>query len=526
MTKLAQRGRNAAAYPLAPYIALLALAAALLAAAVLPAAGRAAEAPLLSFTSPSLHLGKATVGTESSTAIVDVQNVGGSSAAIDKVTVEGADSGDFKLTGNNCGWLEPGQSCSAWISFVPTATGLRQTTLVVQPKEAPAVTLPVSGSGVAAQLAFTPGSHDFGIQRTSESAQAGFQLTNVGEAFVQVGSTGIGGPDSGNFWVNNSDCWNGRRLEPGESCNLQVNFNPWDMVAYAAELQASANGGTATASLAGAGGRAMLEPDAQPVELGDVGVGAGGAVRTIVFTNAGNFPGAFFIAVIAGGDAGSFQLLDENCTAAMVMPGATCVAHVRFKPQSAGPKLARLALFGEGDGGTMVMLSGSGVAPAVTLAPSAYDFGELASGEKGAAHAFAVRNDGSAPLDLGDVAIAGPDLDQFALSGDECSETTLAPGAECLVRVRFAPDSAGPKTAKLRIGSDAGSFVAGLSGTGVGAAGETSFDTRYADGATPSGPALWRQRVRHRRFARGDAVGSSGGRLARRASVRARTIPR
>ena len=489
MTKLAQRGRNAAASSLAPYLALLALAAALLLTAVFPASGLAAEegegpTPDLSFSSPELDLGKATPGTETAATVVDVSNLGASAVAIDKVTLEGGEAGDFKLTGSNCGWLEPGHSCSAWVSFMPSATGVRQTALVVQPKEAPAASLPVSGSGVAAQISFTPGSHDFGIQRTNESASSWFQLSNSGEAFVQVGSTGIGGPDSGNFWVNNSDCWSGRRLEPGESCNLQVNFNAWDMVAYAAELQASANGGTATAALAGTGGRAMLEPDAQPLELGDVGVGTVGAVRAIVLTNNGNFPGAFFIAVVAGGDSGSFELLDESCTGGMVMPGATCVAHVRFQPQSAGPKLARLAMFGDGDGGTMVMLSGNGVAPAVTLAPESHDFGELARGEKSSASAFAVRNDGSAPLALGGVAIVGADLDQFALGGDDCSETTLAPGAECLVRVRFAPDSAGAKAAKLRIGSAGGSFVAALSGTGLGAlAGEERFGPQHGNAA-------------------------------------------
>ena len=149
------------------------------------------------------------------------------------------------------------------------------------------------------------------------------------------------------------------------------------------------------------------------------------------------------------------------------MPSASCTAQVRFRPQDAGPKAAYMAFFGDNDGGAMVGLKGEGVAPAVTLAPSAFDFGLQAAGSKSEGHAFAVRNDGATALDLGAVAIVGADLDQFALAGDECTGETLAPGAECLVRVRFTPDSAGVKAAKLRIASDSGTFLAALSGAGT-----------------------------------------------------------
>src|SRR4029077_3983807 len=182
----------------------------------------------------------------------------------------------------------------------------------------------------------------------------------------------------------------------------------------------------------------------------------------------------FFIGIVAGGDAGSFKLLDESCTGVPLMPGGSCTAHIRFAPQTAGPKLARLAFFGEGEGGAMVALTGEGVAPAVTLVPSSFDFGQQAAGGRSDGHDFAVRNEGSAALDLDGVAIVGADLDQFALAGDGCSGEALAPGAECVVRVRFAPASPGAKAARLRSGSDAGAFVATLAGEGTEAEAETA----------------------------------------------------
>lgn len=517
MSDFVQRGRLAASLPV-PCLVLLALATALLAAALFPTVGRAEEGgeppletPQLSFPGEPLDLGKATVGTESTAVAVTVHNSGTVPANIDKVTLEGPDAGEFKPGGSDCGWLEPGQDCTANVAFAPGSLGAKQASLVVVLKEFPAQSAPIYATGVPAQIAYNPGSHDFGIQRTNESTSTLFQLTNVGEAFVQVGSTGIGGRDSGNFWTDSSDCWGGRRLDPGESCNVRVYFNPWNATAYEAELQASANGDSIGAALTGTGGRADLEPESNPISLGDASVGGAGAVRTITLANQGNLAGGYFIGVIAGGDAGSFELLDETCTLRTLAPGETCVAHVRLTPLSAGPKVARLAFFGDGEGGTMVQLEGEGVAPAVTLAPDAYDFGSLVAGTRGEGHTFVVRNEGGAPLDLGAVALTGADPDQFALAGDECSETTLAPGDECTVRVRFAPGDVGAKVARLRVGSDAGPLLASLSGNGLAAVGgaQPSPTASAATGSGPAGkPRPNRRRCRHNRFSHGNAVAS------------------
>jgi HYDIN/CFA65/VesB family protein len=490
----------------------LVLAAALLAAALFPAAGHAeegggppGEAPQLSFPQAPLDLGKVTVGTESTTVTVAVHNSGIVPASINKVTLEGGDAGEFKLGGSNCGWLEPGLDCTVDVAVSPGSMGVKQTELVVVLNEFPAQTMAVSATAVPAQIAYTPGSHDFGIQRTNESTSTLFQLTNTGEAFIQVGSTGIGGHDTGNFWTDSSDCWNGRRLDPGESCNVRVYFNAWNAVEYEAEVQAYANGATAGAALTGTGGSANLQPEANPIALGDATVGAAGSVHTIHLANTGNISGGYFIGVIAGGDAGSFELLDETCTGRMLAPADTCVAHVRLAPLSVGPKVARLAFFGDGEGGTLVQIEGNGVAPALTLLPEAWDFGPLAPGTRGQAHAFAVRNDGADPLDLDAVSLTDADPDQFVVSGDECSDSTLAPGAECLVRVRFAPDGPGLKAARLRVGSDAGPLFAELSGGELTATGQISAESLVSAAGSPTSRSR-RHRGRRHRFSRGDAI--------------------
>jgi hypothetical protein len=342
---------------------LTALAIFLLAAVALPATAQAAEEALLGFNPSPVGFSKTTAGAESQNLAVDVHNTSGVGVAVDQVVVEGADSSDFKTHGSDCGWLDPDQHCSVWVSFAPGGTGGKAATLVVKLKEAPEQSVALSGEAVSVQLAFAPTSYDFGIQRVNRGeGSAALQLLNAGEAAAQLGSVGIEGIDRNNFWTNGGDCWGGRWLQPGESCNLQVGFNPWDTVAYEAELQVSAYGTTFGAALSGFGGRARVEPASNPVDLGEVAAGEVGPVETIVLTNNGNLPGNFFIAVVAGGSVGSFQLVDESCTAAPVQPGASCTAQIRFAPQGTGPKVARLALFGDDDP-TMVMLTGEGLEP-------------------------------------------------------------------------------------------------------------------------------------------------------------------
>ncbi|HET6998083.1 MAG TPA: choice-of-anchor D domain-containing protein [Solirubrobacterales bacterium] len=366
MTKLASRGPRAAATSLALFIAFVA-------ALLFPATGLAEEEALLAFSPAPVGFAKTTAGTESQGQMVDVHNVSSGVVAIDQVVVEGADSGDFKLmTGGGCGWLDPDQHCSFWVAFAPGSAGAKTATLALKLKEAPEQTAQLQGEAVPPQLAFTPGSLDFGIQRVNRAEGSGsVQLTNVGEAATQLNSIGISGPNSNNFWTG-GDCWNGRWLQSGESCTVQVGFNPWDTVSYEAELQAYVNGATFDAALSGFGGRPIIEAANNPTEFGAVPVGSVGPVQEVSLGNSGNLTSSFFIAVIAGGSVGSFQLVDEDCTAAPLDPDTTCTVYVRFAPLTTGPKSARLALFGDDEGGAMVMLTGEGLpalpTPAVTSA--------------------------------------------------------------------------------------------------------------------------------------------------------------
>jgi len=229
------------------------------------------------------------------------------------------------------------------------------------------------------QLSFEPGSYDFGLQQVNNGNETGLQLRNDGEAPASVNSLEIIGPNA--FWINGgaTSCY-GRNMLPGESCWVQVGFNPYDATGFSAQVRAVSEGTTFTADISGEGGRANLGPAVDPTNFGAAAVGSPGVTRTIEVTNRGNYPGGAFIAVIAGGAIGSFHLLDENCTGIPLSPEASCTLLLNFQPLSTGVKTARLGLFGDSDGGAQITLTGIGVEPESAADPGPASAGTTVAG--------------------------------------------------------------------------------------------------------------------------------------------------
>jgi len=248
---------------------------------------------------------------------------------------------------------------------------------------ASAVAAPEEGEGSPEppRLVFEPDRYDFGLQPLNWGAQqTTFQLRNAGSEAFQVGSPQIGGSGSSAFWTGNSNCY-GATLQPGDACYAQVYFGPYDTDEYTAQFSVNVGSYSFAADLSGTGGRAIFTPAAATTDFGVAEVGSPGAVREISISNTGNMPGGVFIAVIAGGAIGSFQILDENCTGIELLPAATCTLQVRFQPVSEGVKKAMLGLFGDNDGPTPIVLTGVGAAAEPASVAAASPPGQV-SGEK------------------------------------------------------------------------------------------------------------------------------------------------
>jgi hypothetical protein len=401
--------------------------------------------------------------------------------------IEGPGASAFNTSGSNCGnSLNTGQSCTISIRFSPGSEGEQRAFLHVRSEGMPGEQV-VELVGIAAppQLSFEPASFAFGLQPIKEgSAQTTMQLRNIGPAPVQV-SLEISGNGSNAFFIGQSNCF-GDTLEPNETCSIQVNFDPNQTGFYVAQVRASDNGASFTAEVSGSGGQAILSGSPNPASFGEANVGSTGPTRTITMTNSGDLPGGFFIAILSGGDVGSFQLLDENCTGTPLGPGGSCTAQVRFQPTGPGLKSAQLSFIGDGgEGVVQVNLNGLGVAPDLAPSPRGHDFGSQAENTTGPTQLFTLANSTSGPIVMDDATITGADADQFRLASDTCLDATLAAGEACQVGVRFGPDSAGAKTAALRLSGAAGTFTASLTGTGLASAPTPKPEVSLRWGARP-----------------------------------------
>ena len=446
----------------------VALASALLAALLTFAAPAGAAPPEVgpfSISPLPAVLPTTTVGEVSPNVDFELTN-GGEAVQVEGVTVAG---GPFAIAGETCSTALPeGGKCAVGVNFEPTAPGTANSFLVVKYGGGLEQAFPISGVGALPEISLAPTELDFGLIGAREERTTNVTVTNDGVAPITVTSTPLSGSNA--FSINGSSSCSSASLAPEATCSVPVRFTPNSRGTFAGQLQVSAAGTSATANLKGEGGGPTFEAPVPAPDFGTATVGGGGSLRTINLTNTGNLPGSFFIAIVSGGDSASFQLVEESCTGVSILPGAGCSALIRFAPISAGPKSARLSLFGEEEGGGQIPLSGLGVAAATALTPGSLAFGPQAAGTKSAPAGLVIRNDGVEPIETGQIAIVGADLDQFTIAGDECTGQTIAIGAACAVRVRFAPDSAGAKTATLRIGIPGGNLTAALNGLATAAA--------------------------------------------------------
>jgi sugar lactone lactonase YvrE len=144
--------------------------------------------------------------------------------------------------------------------------------------------------------------------------------------------------------------------------------------------------------------------------------------------------------------------------------------------------------------------------PAGTASPSAQSlaFGTQLRGTLSDPRALTISNTGHGELAVDAVRVAGDDSDDFIVSADTCSHTTLAIGTTCTVRVRFGPSASGARHGQLVVtGNDPSApLEVALDGSGeeprqapAGAAGPAG-EAGAPGAAAPAPPAAPRAELR------------------------------
>jgi len=200
-------------------------------------------------------------------------------------------------------------------------------------------------------------------------------------------------------------------------------------------------------------------------------VNAPSAAQTVTLTNSGT--GTLAIS----GVAASGDFAQTNTCGASVGAGANCTISVTFTPTAAGNRTGAVTVTDNAAGSPQtIALSGTGIAPQVSLSSTSLTFPNQSVGTSGLTQNVTLTNTGTAPLTITSVQAS------TGFGATNGCTASLTPGDGCTIGVLFDPNAIGNINGTLTI-TDNSNGVAGttqtvaLSGTGTAPAVSLSSTT-------------------------------------------------
>ena len=295
------------------------------------------------------------------------------------------------------------------------------------------------------------------------SAPQVFRLTNDGPASLHVDNVAVGGGNHGAFTLVDTSCVG--EVPKGGGCTATVLFTPATPGEQRASLswQIREIPGGLTAPIVGTGVAAPPPPVPPAVNPSVLAFNAQTQGTPSAPQQVRVVAGSTPLALKAAAAQGDFRVDGDGCAGVVLAPSTECLVGVRFTPSAVGERTSQLTVAdADGHPAASVSLRGTGSAlprPDLAVTPVALGFGDQTVGTTSAARRVTLTNRGNASMDLGALTLSG--ARGFAVS-DNCP-AALGPGRVCTATVTFAPSSAGPRSAQLRMGTES----VGLRGAGV-----------------------------------------------------------
>src|SRR2546427_573722 len=207
--------------------------------------------------------------------------------------------------------------------------------------------------------------------------------------------------------------------------------------------------------------------------FGDQRLSTTSPAQTVTLTNSGTATLSITSIALAGLNPGDFAIAaGTTCTnGATVVVGASCLLNLTFTPTAASARTATVTITDDAPGSPRsVSLAGTGIVPAVTLAPTNLAFGDQRLSTTSPVQTVTLTNSGTATLSITSIALAGLNPGDFAIAaGTTCTNgATVVAGARCLVNLTFPPTAASARTATVTITDDAPGSPQSVSLTGTG----------------------------------------------------------
>jgi hypothetical protein len=195
-------------------------------------------------------------------------------------------------------------------------------------------------------------------------------------------------------------------------------------------------------------------------------VGASSAAQVVTLTNTGTATLSISKISITGANVKDYSQTN-NCGSS-VAAGANCAINVTFTPAKKGTRTANVSVTDNAAGSPQtVSLTGTGIAPTVTLTPSKVVFNSQLVGTT-SAQTVNLKNTGNAALTVSGISASG-DFAQTNTCG-----SSVAIGYSCTITVTFTPTTSGTRTGSVTATDNASGSPQTVSLTGTGVSGTAS----------------------------------------------------
>ncbi|MBN8870920.1 MAG: choice-of-anchor D domain-containing protein [Solirubrobacterales bacterium] len=323
---------------------------------------------------PTSHdFGNTRITLESDSQTFTVTSSGTTPLDIDTVTLTGANADQFEIDSENCTTAPPiasGGDCEVVVHFAPTTVGAKSASLSLTTNvPGSPQTVGLSGTGTPfGYPSWEPLQTDFGPVPlgTGPSNPEVFEMTVMGVSPLYVDDIFIA-PNQLNaedFSIVSDDC-KGETIQPGDTCQVAVDFEPSATGHRSARLRYYADIYTGILLLEGEGTDPSwgVTPGAHDfgTRLTDEGPGA---PQTFTLTSMGTTDLETGSVSLTGAAADQFQITSDDCSNKSIAPNDTCDISVAFAPTTAGEKVADLHIETNAAGGPAnAQVTGSGQDP-------------------------------------------------------------------------------------------------------------------------------------------------------------------
>lgn len=325
-------------------------------------------------------------------------------------------------------------------------------------------------------MSASPSTVAFGNQRVGTPATQTVTLSNASTGSVTVSAINKTGAAAFSF----SGPALPFTLAPGATTSLTVSFTPTAIGAVTGSLSivSSDPSSPTVVNMSGTGIQSGAVLSVNSLSFGNQRVGTTSATRAVTISNTGN----------ATLNISSLTVSPQYSVTGLTAPatlsaGGSLTFTVRFAPTAMGAAPGTVTIVSDAPTSpSVVSLTGTGIAPVISLSPASINFGNQRAGTSSAPTTVTLANTGTDTLTVTTVATSAP----FAVSGITLP-ATIGAGGSATFRVTYSPTVTGPSSGTVTIASDAPSGTASVPLTGNG--------TMSAIAVNPSSVAFGTQRV-------------------------------